>query len=245
MVDIHCHLLPGADDGAASWKIASDMCRMAAQDGIEHIVATPHANHQYLPDRCTLAALLDQLRNMAGERLQLSLGYDFHLSFENVEKLLEMPEQFVIGETRYLLLELSDYAVSPNLHVTLHRLSCAGLCPIITHPERNPILQHNPQWLVPWIDAGCLVQVTASSLTGNWGARALRTAKWLLKQNAVHVLATDAHNTRSRPPVLSEARRLVARWLGEETAEALVNVNPRAIVSGQLLPYFPEPIWQC
>ncbi len=245
MVDIHCHILPGVDDGAVSWKMASDMCRMAAEDGIDHIVATPHANHRYLHDRQTLSAALDRLRRLAGEHPQLSLGCDFHFSFENLERALEDPRRFVIGETRYLLLELSDFAVSGNTTANLQRLMGAGFLPIITHPERNMVLQHHPECVLPWVEAGSLVQVTASSLTGRWGRVAERTAKWLLKHDAVHVLATDAHDTNCRPPVLSEARRVAARWLGEEVAAALVSDNPRAIVAGQPVPYCPEPTHRC
>jgi protein-tyrosine phosphatase len=240
MVDIHCHVLPCVDDGAASWEIACDMCRIAARDGIEHIVATPHANHKYFHERSLLLELTNHLQASIGEVPKISLGCDFHLSFENVEKVIEDPDRFVISNTRYLLVELSDFAVSPSIGVTLHQLMRVGLFPIITHPERNPILQHRPEWLIPWIEAGSLVQVTASAVTGRWGAVAERTAKWLLKRNAVHILATDAHDTKLRPPILSEARWVAGRWMGEDVAEALVSDNPRAIVLGQILPYVPQ-----
>jgi protein-tyrosine phosphatase len=117
-----------------------------------------------------------------------------------------------------------------------------GMTPVITHPERNPIMQQNPQRILNWIELGCVVQVTASAVTGFWGERAWRTAQWLLKRNAVHVLASDAHDTKNRIPNLSAARKEVAAEFGEELAKALVDGNPRAIVNGQPLPYFPEPL---
>ncbi len=245
MVDIHCHILPGVDDGAVSWKMALEMCRIAAQDGIKHIVATPHANSRYKYDRHTLSVTIDRLRLVIGEYPQLSLGCDFHLSFENVETALNDPREFAIGETSYLLVEMSDFAVSVNTAIPLRQLRSSGLIPIVTHPERNPILQRHPEWVVEWVKAGCLVQVTASSLTGQWGRPAKRAAGRLLRQKAVHVLASDAHDVTIRPPVLSAARASAAQLVGEQIANAIVDDNPWAIVKGQALPYLPEPEVTC
>ena len=122
------------------------------------------------------------------------------------------------------------------------QLSGAGLTPILTHPERNPILQQSAKRVLHWIELGCAVQVTASSLTGGWGERAWRTAKWLLEREAVHVLSTDAHDTKHRPPVLSAGRQEAEEICGPEVAKALVDDNPRAVVCGAPLPYFPDPV---
>ena len=113
MVDIHSHILPAVDDGAKSWEIAVEMCRMASEDGIEHIVATPHANNQYQYDRRSYQDLLQQLRERVGASPALSLGCDFHLSYENMNSLAEEPEDFTIEKTPYLLVELSDFSISP------------------------------------------------------------------------------------------------------------------------------------
>ena len=111
MFDIHCHILPEVDDGPKSWDIAVEMCRMAVADGITHAVATPHANNRYSYDRNYLKDLLAQLQARVGTSPQLSLGCDFHLSFENLERVLEQPHLYTIGETNYLLVELSNYGV--------------------------------------------------------------------------------------------------------------------------------------
>jgi protein-tyrosine phosphatase len=103
-------------------------------------------------------------------------------------------------------------------------------------------LQQNPQQLLRWVELGCVLQVTAGTLTGDWGEQAWRVAKWLLERDAVHVLASDAHDTRHRPPVLSPAREEAAEICGADVAAALVENNPRAIISGQALPYFPNPV---
>jgi protein-tyrosine phosphatase len=247
VIDIHCHLLPEVDDGPKSWDAAVEMCRMAAADGITHSVTTPHANDRYVYDRAYLSGLLGQLRNSIKEKigpalpLQLSLGCDLHLSIENLERVLDAPHNYTIGETNYLLIELSDFSVPTRLADCFTRLGDRGLTPILTHPERNPILQQTPQRVLEWAEQGCLIQVTASSLTGFWGERPEIIARWLLERSAVHVLASDAHDTKRRVPNLSAARAVAERIVGAEYAEALVEGNPGAIVQGMPIPYCPRP----
>jgi len=242
MIDIHCHILAEVDDGPKSWEMSEEMCRMAAADGIEHIVATPHANHRYPYDREYLAQILDYLRQRVGETPRLSLGCDFHLSFENLEAVMATPERYLIEGGRYLLVEPSNYSIPPQIEDSLAKLIEIGITPVVTHPERNPILQRTPERMLRWVEMGCSVQVTASALTGRWGETAWRTATWLLKREAVHILATDAHDTKHRVPILSEGRDAAAEHCGKEVALALVDDNPRAIVNGQALPYFPAPV---
>jgi protein-tyrosine phosphatase len=242
VIDIHCHILPEVDDGPKSWDIAVEMCRMAVADGITHTVATPHANDRYVYDRTYLSELLDQLREKSGGTLELSLGCDFHLSFENLERVLENPQTYTIGETNYLLVELSNFSVPPQLSAFFTRLADRGLTPILTHPERNPILQQTPQRILEWAEQGCLVQVTASALSGFWGERPEIIARWLLDRSAVHVLASDAHETRRRIPNLSVGRAVAEKVVGAEYAQALVEGNPGAIVRGLPIPYSPRPV---
>ena len=233
MVDIHCHIIPEVDDGAPSWDVALEMCEMAMHDGIEHIVATPHADFQYAYNREELEARLERLRQLSGGSPRLSLGCDFHLSYDNLEDAFAHPARYTIGNTGYLLVEFSDYSIPQHITGALLRLIEMGITPVITHPERNPLLQHDSQRLLQWINDGCLVQITANSLTGYWGEPARRSARFLLEQQAVHVVATDAHDSRRRVPMLSPARQAVALWHGEERARTLVEDNPRAIVSGE------------
>ncbi len=242
MIDIHCHILAEVDDGPTSWEVAEEMCRMAVADGIEHIVATPHANDRYAYDREFLGRALQHLRERIGSAPRLSLGCDFHLSYENLQDVMRFPERYAIEGSRYLLAELSNYSVPVQIEEHFTKLLGKGLTPVITHPERNPIMQRTPQRILQWVELGCVIQVTGSAFTGMWGEQPRKTAEWLLKREAVHVLATDAHDTKRRPPVLSTARNAVAGICGEEVALALVEGNPRAIVSGEPLPYFPKPV---
>lgn len=242
MIDIHCHILPEVDDGPKSWDVALEMCRMAVADGITHIVATPHANDRYVYDRAYLSGLLDQLREKFGPSLQFSLGCDFHLSFENLERVLERPHNYTIGDTNYLLIELSNYSVPTQLSECFTRLADCNLTPILTHPERNPILQQTPKRILEWAEQGCLIQVTSSALTGFWGERPEMIARWLLDRSAVHILSSDAHETKRRVPNLSAGRAIAAKLVGADYATALVEGNPGAIVNGTPIPYSPRPV---
>jgi len=242
VVDIHCHILPEVDDGPKSWDAAEVMCRMAAQDGIQHMVATPHANDRYFYDREYLAGLLRALQQRIGETPKLSLGCDFHLSYDNMQSAIEDPERYCIGSSQYLLVEFSNFAIPPQIDEWFTYMHEKGITPILTHPERNPIVQQATQRVLQWMELGCVVQVTASAFTGAWGDRARQTAEWLIKAKAVHFLATDAHDTERRPPVLSAARKLIAKHYGEELAQALVLGNPSAVVNNQPLPCLVRPL---
>jgi protein-tyrosine phosphatase len=235
VIDIHSHILPGLDDGSKSWDMTIEMCRIAIADGITHIVATPHANDEFIYQRENVREKVAELDSRLSGELAFSIGCDFHLSYDNVEDALVNPQRYTIAGKQYLLVELSDYAIPPQIKDIFFRLLTAGLVPIITHPERNRILQRTPAPVLDWVQAGCLVQVTASAVTGFWGEQAQAIALWLIKHGAVHVLATDAHDAVHRPPVLSAARDLIARQFGAELAQALVLDNPSAIVNGKPL----------
>ncbi|PYX52203.1 MAG: exopolysaccharide biosynthesis protein [Acidobacteria bacterium] len=242
MVDIHSHILPEVDDGPKSWEVSVAMCRAAAADGITHMVATPHANDRYHYDRAYLQGLIAHLQQLAGDSPKLILGCDFHLSYDNVQDALANPARYVIGNTRYLLVEFSNYSIPEQIADSFFKLGDCGITAIITHPERNPILRETPQRVVEWAEQGCVVQMTGSALTGFWGERTRRAALWLLERQAVHVLASDAHDTEKRVPILSSARDAAAQICGEEIAQAMVESNPRAIINNEALPYFPRPL---
>ena len=187
--------------------------------------------------------LVKHLQELAGESPRMMLGCDFHLSYDNLEDAYANPKRYVIGETRYLLVEFSNFSIPQQTSESFMKLANYGMTPVITHPERNPILREDPQRVLEWAQQGCVVQVTGSALTGFWGEQSRRVAEWLLQHQAVHVLATDAHDTVKRVPILSTARDAAAQLCGKEVADALVEANPRAIVSDQKsLPYFPQPV---
>ena len=241
MVDIHSHILPEVDDGPKTWDICAAMCRMAFADGITHMVATPHANDRYHYDRQYVQGLATHLQQLVGDTPKITPGCDFHLSYENLQDACANPSGYVIGNTHYLLVEFSNYSIPQNTGDSFLKLGDLGITPVITHPERNPILRESLQRVIEWAEQGCVIQMTGSALTGFWGDRTLRAARWLLEHQAVHVLATDAHDLEKRVPILSTSRDAAAEIVGKEIADALVEGNPSAIVSDQPLPYFPRP----
>jgi protein-tyrosine phosphatase len=213
--------------------MAKEMCRMAAQDGVTQMVATPHANEEYVFDRAKHLGSLERLQNEFNGEIKLTLGCDFHFSFENIQAALKDPSTFTITGTNYLLVELSDFAVSGAVTEAIRKLREAGIKPIITHPERNPILQRTPESILRLADQKCVIQVTASAFTGFWGEPIQKIAEWLLKKKAIHVIASDAHDVKNRPPVLSAARRRISELVDETTAKRLTEDNPAAIVAGR------------
>src|ERR1700722_7566998 len=206
------------------------MCRMAAADGITHQVATPHANDRYHYDRPYLQGLLANLQQLVGNALTLSLGCDFHLSYDNLQDVLANPERYAIEGSHYMLVELSNYSVPQQTTDCFTQLGDRGITAVITHPERNPILRESPQRVVEWAEQGCVSQMTGSALPGFWDEPAPRAAQRLPELEAPPVGATDAHHTDARVPVLSTAREAAAEIRGEEVADALVEANPGAII---------------
>jgi protein-tyrosine phosphatase len=235
MVDIHSHILPDVDDGSTSWEMTLSMCEMAAKDGITHMVATPHSNDVYRYNRKMLETTLDELRSRVGYAMEFTLGCDFHTSFDNIRALRDNPAEFCIGTTNYLLVEFSDFGVSRQMLQMLEEFLGSGLTPIVTHPERNRVLQGHPELVIEMAELGCVIQVTANSLTGFWGSTAKKVSEWLLKKNAVHVLASDAHDPKHRVPILSRAHHAAAAIVGKEVAALLVTDNPAAIIRGESL----------
>jgi protein-tyrosine phosphatase len=240
MIDIHCHILPGLDDGPKEQEMSFEMAEMAVAEGITHVVATPHASpaHQFVPE------LIDERRNelqrMFEGRLVLGTGCDFHLSYENLQDVAVRPARYTINHKNYLLVEFADFAIPASMDQTLHSLHLNGLRPIITHPERNPLLRTKPERLYRWLRQGCYAQITAQSLLGKFGRAAQDMAKTLMDLRAVHFIASDAHNVSSRPLRLREAYEYVEKSYGEETARATLIDNPMAAFEGKPMVWVPE-----
>ena len=202
MIDIHCHILPGLDDGASDLEVSLEMCRVAQADGIKIIVATPHCqNGLYQNNQGTILPVVDQLKkrlNTEGISLEILPGADIHLSPEIIPFLKDNPQLLLGG--RYFLLELPAQSIPHEIRDLIFKLQLAGYAPIITHPERNTVIQGRPSLLEEWVGSGVLVQVTAMSLTGAFGGLVEDCAWQLLRSGLIQVIATDAHSRRRRPP---------------------------------------------
>ncbi|HZS71150.1 MAG TPA: CpsB/CapC family capsule biosynthesis tyrosine phosphatase [Candidatus Acidoferrum sp.] len=240
MVDIHCHILPGIDDGPEDIQVSLAMAENAIADGITHVVATPHASTEYAFDFRRVRALHGELQARLGGRLTLATGCDFHLNPENLEALSRDPAPFCINQRCYLLVEFNEFSIPPSMDQTLHELQLRHIRPIVTHPERNVILRTSPKRVANWVRLGCYVQITANSLTGAFGPLAQKQALRWIAQGAVHFIASDAHNVRSRPLKLRPAFELLRSQFGETTARGLCSDNPRAALDGRPLPFVPD-----
>jgi len=241
MVDIHCHILPGLDDGPDSLDMSLEMARVAVSEGITHVVATPHSDNTFRFDPELVRHRRDELQALLGSQLQLATGCDFHLSFENLQDLRTHPHKYTINQKDFLLVEFANFAIPPSINETLHSLHLMQLWPIITHPERNGLILAKPEMLHGWVSRGCYVQVTAQSFLGRFGTGAQRFAETLLDHNCVHFVASDAHNNGARPLRLRQAYEWVAKRSGEDVAHALFRENPLAAYEGRSLPFVPDP----
>jgi len=240
MVDLHCHILPGLDDGPDRIEESLEMAETAISDGITHVVATPHSSDSYWFDFLTVRRLRDELQSRIGNRLTIATGCDFHLNPENLASLRKEPRQYCINQRDYLLVEFNEVSIPPAMDKTLHDMQLSGLRLIVTHPERNVILRSHPERLREWVRRGCFVQVTAGALTGGFGLTAQRLSLEWMGEGMVHFVASDAHNNRIRPLRLRPAYEKVAELFGEEKARALFQENPQAAFEGRDLPHIPE-----
>jgi len=240
MVDLHCHILPGLDDGAANMEESMAMAESAIADGITHVVATPHSSNKYFFDFAQVRELRDELQAQLGDRLTIATGCDFHLNPENLEALRQEARRFCINQRDFLLLEFNEFSIPPSMDQTLHAIQLAGVQPVITHPERNRILRARPERLKKWVRLGCFAQVTGGALTGGFGAGAQQDALRWIGEGLIHFVASDAHNTRTRLLRLEPAYHVVEHQFGQEKARALFQDNPLAALEGRQLPYVPE-----
>lgn len=241
MIDIHHHLLFDTDDGPKDLESSVAQAEAAAANGITHIVCTAHANSTWEFNPEQNRAKLERIHERVGDKLTLGLGCDFHLSYDNIQEAMEKPTKFTINQGRYLLVEFADTVIPERIGDTFYEFSLRGMRSIITHPERNPILQREPHRLAEWLRGNCVVQITAGSLEGRFGKRAEEMAWELLAKKWVHFIATDAHNLDKRPPYLRDVCEAVGKKFGLETAQRLCVENPRAVFENRELPEQPEP----
>lgn len=240
MIDLHCHLLPGVDDGAADLETSVAMAEIARRDGITDVVVTPHQRHYRWPneDSAALAEAFGALQRRIGEGLRLVLGAEVRVDSDLLDDLESHgPGRRILplGGSRALLIEFDVFPTGPAPEDVVHELIVGGWRPVVAHPERIPWLAEEPERIVALAAMGAAIQITAMSVTGEWGRRAQSCSRFLLDRRAVHVLATDAHGVDQRPPVLSGARARVADGWGEETADRLTRLNPEAILADRPL----------
>lgn len=231
MIDIHCHILPGIDDGPPDTETSLRMLRMAAEDGITHIAATPHFRCGERPGLEEIAAALKLLQEAAGaEQVPVALlrGADVKISYELLDGL-DRKEVPTINHSRYLLIELPDI-LPPRLDDVFFEIRLKGYVPVITHPERNYSFLASPEKLEPLREAGALFQITAMSVTGDFGQPVMKFCRMLLKKRLIDFIASDAHNVSKRVPVLSKAYRALVKAAGVQEASRIFHINPLSVI---------------
>jgi len=244
MIDIHSHIMPEIDDGARNLDEAIEMARIAAADGIKYMVSTPHMFNG-LSSNPQPAEILERVRLLneaiSGIGVTILPGNEVHISHEIAEQAKE--DRFTtINQQNYMLVEFPQFTVPVGAHELLYRIQLERIRPILVHPERNGQIQNHPSLVAEFIERGVLIQITAMSVTGEFGPAAKACADVLLRHHCVHFLATDTHRPKSRPPILSRGRDAAAAIIGAEAAAALVDANPRAVIEGDglvLLPPIP------
>jgi protein-tyrosine phosphatase len=249
-VDIHCHLAPGLDDGATSWDHALAMAKIAVADGIGTVVITPHQLGTYTKNSGQMIRMAAMQLQQFLDRQQVPLsvlpGADVRIEPDLVQKIRCGAVLTLADHRRHVLLELPHDVYVP-MNRLLDDLTSAGLVGILSHPERNLGLLNQPSLVRPLVERGCLLQVTAGSLTGTFGPQVQRFAKSLVEQGLVHFVSTDAHGTKSRPPVLATAFERIAEWGGHDAAVDLCCRHPAAVAAGEIVPSgrrkLQKPAW--
>jgi len=240
MIDLHCHILPGVDDGARTLDEAVSICRLAAAEGSTAMIATPHQRRGewWNDDREHLRHLARQLQEAVGDGLAVHLGGEVHVDPDLLAEVERLPEGGIqpLAGSRYLLIELDAYTTPAAAIHLIHEIVVARWRPILAHPEFVPWLAPNLELLRRLVDLGATAQVTGMSLTGDFGRRPQHEAWRMLDAGLVHFVASDSHDIRRRPPGLRRAHQMIAARSGEETARRLTTDNPRAVLEDRPLP---------
>lgn len=242
MIDLHCHILPGIDDGAGDLDTALEMARMAVDDGTTHLACTPHITPGiYHNDANVILPAVERLREAFAANsvsLTLTTGADIHVTPDLVEGLRTGRYPTLAG-SRYFLLEPPHHVLPPGLERYCNEILESGYVPVLTHPERLTWIEDHYAVICKLDEAGVLVQLTAGSITGRFGERAQYWSQRMLLEGRVDLIASDGHNVRGRPPKMSNARALIAELLDDASAERMTVTIPGMIWRNEAVPAKP------
>ena len=247
MIDLHCHILDGLDDGAKSLDEATEMARMAERDGITKIVATPHLfRGNFTPDDLSIIGKkVGELRRSLEENrinVEIIKGAEVHITHNLIGMVQKNRKYLVLDGSSYMLLEFPAGHVFPGVKQLLFGLLSEGIRPIIAHPERNYVFMRSADLLYELVGMGAFTQANSGSFTGLYGRRVKDAAFRFLGLNLTHFIASDAHNPRPSAKWLSQAVKNVEERMGNGVASSLVNDNPHAILEDKELLNLPHPI---
>ena len=234
MFDLHCHILPGLDDGAASPEVAMEMAAAAARSGVTHIFATPHCNTRNEQKNFRSLSLIDAYKDLqrALDRFQIPVrilsGAEV-LARGHFREHLEAGEFMTLNGSRYLLVEFY-FDETPNyMEETLELVEAQGLVPVVAHPERYYCIQETPALAEEWAHLGRPLQLNKGSLLGELGEGAYLTSARLLRRNVISVIASDAHHYRYRNPHMGSLLEALELRFPEADPRLLLRENPKRI----------------
>ncbi|HEX3129585.1 MAG TPA: CpsB/CapC family capsule biosynthesis tyrosine phosphatase, partial [Thermoanaerobaculia bacterium] len=230
MIDLHCHILPGIDDGAKSLEEAVEMCRMAAAEGCRAMIATPHQRRGswWNSDREAIVGLARDLQAALGPELRVLVGGEVHVDSDLLAEAERLPGGGILtlAGSRYLLLELDSQGRAGEAIHLVHELVVAGWRPILAHPEFIPWLAGDVDLIRRLVSLGATTQITAMSVTGDFGRSPMAETHTLIDEGLVHFVASDCHGVQRRPPGLRRAYQTIAGRWGADVARRLVSDNP-------------------
>jgi protein-tyrosine phosphatase len=240
VIDLHCHVLPGIDDGPATIEDSVALVRAAAAAGVRVMVATPHVSWRYPNEAPTIARLTGELNErLRQEKIAVEIRPGAEIAMTRVEDIEpDQLERLSLGGGPWVLLEPPFAPIVTGLGDVVAALRSAGWHVVLAHPERCPALHRDPRMVESLVADGVLTSVTAGSLVGRFGGEVRRFAKRLVEQGLVHNVASDAHDAIRRPPGI--ALELAEAGLGELT-DWLAHAVPAAILSGEEIPARPTP----
>jgi len=245
MIDLHSHILPELDDGAASWEQALEMARVAVADGVTEVVCTPHwVPGKFDNSRPVIMEQVETCRRLLAEAqipLKVHPGAELRIDI-NLPGLIKNRQVLTVNDGGvYALIELPDESIPDHLDEFFWNLELLRIRPIISHVERNAVLREEPHRLYHWAVNGYLAQITASSLTEHFSEEIQDFAVFILEHRLAQMLVSDGHGLRSRSPRLSAGLAVAAQILGAQTARRMVWDVPRQILNGEAV-RFPEPV---
>lgn len=233
VIDLHCHLLPGIDDGARDMSMSLAMARAFVDQGVEIVACTPHIlpglYHNTGPQISQAVAALRIALQEHDIPLQIVAGADNHVVPDFVGQL-QRGHLLTLANSRYVLVEPPHHVAPPQLDQMFFNILASGFCPILTHPERLSWIEQKYSLIRQLAAQGVWMQITCGSLRGAFGRRAQYWGEKMLDEGIVHLLATDAHDPQRRRPDLAEGRRLAERRVGATQAQHLVLTRPKAVV---------------
>jgi len=243
LIDLHTHLLPDWDDGPGDWEEAFNMAKVAQEDGTTKIGITPHLFRltRYGDDFGLLEERMAGLKGRASRfQVQLYRGAEVYIREDIVANLKR--HNLTVNGSCYFFVEFPADGMIAGGRDLFYKIMLEGYIPIISHPERNMVFAQRPELLFELVSMGALAQVTAKSILGEFGHKTKETAELFLKNNLVHLIASDAHDSLWRPPLLSRAVEKAEKIVGKEKARAMVTAVPQAILDNEQVPEYDRPV---